>query len=86
LCRSACWNQTSDGRTSFGSPRSQDGKSKRYFPHLRHRKIHATLSARDPDDFNTWNVLSHPDIAPLLALANKPPTFYDNSRKPANPP
>ena len=51
-----------------------------------HRKIHATLSERElAKDFNTWCALqAHPEIAAFIVwLANKPATFYDNSRKPA---
>lgn len=51
-----------------------------------HRKIHATFSERElAADYNTWAALqAHPEIAAFLKwVANKPPVFYDNSRRPA---
>ena len=70
-------------------PKSQGGKSAENTAQVHricHRKIHATFSERElAKDFNTWSALqAHPEIATFIAwLANKPPTFYDNSRKPA---
>lgn len=68
-------------------PRSQGGKTKALIHRICHRKIHATLSERDlARGFNTWEaLLGHPDIATFVRwVANKPPAFYDNSRRPAN--
>lgn len=70
-------------------PKSQGGKSldnTAQIHRICHRKIHATLSERElAKSYNTWQALqAHPEIATFVAwLANKPPTFYDNSRKPA---
>ena len=70
-------------------PRSQGGKSgdnKAQIHRICHRKIHATFSERElASGFSTWPALqTHPEIATFIEwLANKPPTFYDNSRKPA---
>lgn len=70
-------------------PKSQGGKALANTAQIHricHRKIHATFSERElAKTYNTWPVLqAHPEIATFVAwLANKPPTFYDNSRKPA---
>ncbi|MDB5842732.1 MAG: hypothetical protein JWP79_42 [Polaromonas sp.] len=66
-------------------PRSQGGKAKALIHRICHRKIHATFSERElARDFSTWEALrAHPQIAEFVAwLAGKPPTFYDNSRRP----
>ena len=70
-------------------PKSQGGKTQANTAQIHrvcHRKIHATFSERElAKDYNTWHALqAHPEIAAFVVwLANKPPTFYDNSRKPA---
>lgn len=67
-------------------PRSQGGKSKSLIHRICHRKIHATFSERElAQAYHTWAALqAHPEIAAFLRwVANKPPTFYDNSRRPA---
>ena len=67
-------------------PRSQGGKAKTLIHRICHRKIHATLSERElTTHFNTWPALQkHPDIATFVRwVANKPPAFYDNSRRPS---
>lgn len=70
-------------------PKSQGGKALDNTARIHricHRKIHATFSERElAKDFNTFVALRvHPEIATFIDwLANKPPTFYDNSRKPA---
>ena len=67
-------------------PKSQGGKAKALVHRICHRKIHATFSERElAQDFNTWPALRlHPEIAAFLRwVANKPATFYDNSRRPA---
>lgn len=67
-------------------PRSQGGKSKSLIHRICHRKIHATFSERElSQTYHTWAALqAHPEIAAFLRwVANKPPTFYDNSRRPA---
>ena len=70
-------------------PRSKGGKSgdnKALIHRVCHRKIHATLSERElASSYNNWPALqAHPEIAAFIVwLANKPATFYDNSRKPA---
>jgi len=69
-------------------PRSQGGKAKALIHRICHRKIHATFGERElARNFNTWEALqAHPQIAAFVAwLAGKPPTFYDNSRKPKQP-
>ena len=68
-------------------PRSQGGKTKTHIHRICHRKIHATLDERElARGFNTWEaLLAHPDIAAFVRwVANKPPSFYDNSRRPAS--
>ena len=68
-------------------PRSQGGKTKTRIHRICHRKIHATLDERElARGFNTWEaLLAHPDIAAFVRwVANKPPAFYDNSRRPAS--
>ena len=68
-------------------PRSQGGKTKTTIHRICHRKIHATLSERElARGFNTWEALrAHADIATFVRwVANKPPAFYDNSRRPAS--
>ena len=68
-------------------PRSQGGKTKTLIHRICHRKIHVTLCERDlARGFNTWEaLLAHPDIAAFVRwVANKPPAFYDNSRRPAS--
>lgn len=67
-------------------PRSEGGKAKFLIHRICHRKIHATFSERElAQDFNTWQALqAHPEIAAFIRwVANKPPAYYDNSRKPA---
>ena len=66
-------------------PKSCGGKTKELVHRICHRKIHATLSAQElGKNFNSWAALKqHPDIATFINwVANKPTTFYDNSRKP----
>ena len=66
-------------------PRSQGGKIKTPMHRICHRKIHATLAENDlARCFNTWEALqAHPDIATFVRwVANKPPGFCDNSRRP----
>lgn len=67
-------------------PKSQGGKAKAVIHRICHRKIHATFSERElAQDFSSWSALRlHPEIAAFLRwVANKPVTFYDNSRRPA---
>ena len=67
-------------------PKSQGGKTKALIHRICHRKIHATFSERElAQNFSNWPALAvHPEIATFLRwVANKPPTFYDNSRRPA---
>ena len=67
-------------------PRSQGGKAKALIHRICHRKIHATFSERElASAYSTWQALkTHPDMAIFLHwVANKPPAFYDNSRRPA---
>ena len=67
-------------------PRSQGGKAKSTIHRICHRKIHATLSERElAADYSHWAALqAHPEIAAFVTwVANKPATFYDNSRRPA---
>lgn len=67
-------------------PRSQGGKVKFAIHRICHRKIHATLSERElAAGYTSWEALrSHPEISVFIHwLTNKPPTFYDNSRRPA---
>ena len=67
-------------------PRSQGGKTKTLIHRICHRKIHATFSERElARDFSTWEALkTHPEIAAFVAWVDgKPPSFYDNSRRPA---
>lgn len=67
-------------------PKSQGGKTKSLIHKICHRKIHANFSEKElATSFFSWQALrQHPDIAAFVQwLANKPPTFYDNSRKPA---
>lgn len=70
-------------------PKSRGGKTldnTALIHRICHRKIHATFSERElATGFNTWAALqAHAEIATFITwLANKPPTFYDNSRKPA---
>lgn len=67
-------------------PKSQGGKSKSPIHRICHRKIHATFSERElAKDFSSWSSLRlHPEIAAFIVwIANKPLTFYDNSRRPA---
>jgi hypothetical protein len=67
-------------------PRSQGGKIKTAIHRICHRKIHATLSERElAAGYDNWAALqSHPEIATFVKwVANKPPAFYDNSRRPA---
>lgn len=70
-------------------PKSQGGKTldnTAVIHRICHRKIHATFSERElARGFSTWAALqAHVEIATFIAwLTNKPPTFYDNSRKPA---
>ncbi len=68
-------------------PKSKGGKTKALVHRICHRKIHATLSERElACSYNNWAALrTHPDIAVFLKwVANKPSTFYDNSRRPAH--
>lgn len=68
-------------------PKSYGGKAKEKIHRICHRKIHATLNEKElANTFNTWaSLLQHPDIAAFVRwVANKPVTFYDNSRRPAN--
>ena len=67
-------------------PSSQGGKAKALIHRICHRKIHATFSERElATDYSTWLALqAHPEIADFVRwVANKPPTFYANSRRPA---
>ena len=67
-------------------PRSQGGRKKETIHRICHRKIHATFSERElAQGFSDWVALkNHPEIAAFLRwVANKPPAFYDNSRRPA---
>ncbi len=67
-------------------PKSHGGKTKALIHRICHRKIHATFSERElAKDFSTWQALKlHPEIATFLRwVANKPATFFDNSRRPA---
>ena len=67
-------------------PKSHGGKIKFPIHRICHRKIHATFSERElAKDFSSWSALKlHPEIAAFVAwVANKPLTFYDNSRRPA---
>lgn len=67
-------------------PRSRGGKAKSLVHRICHRKIHATLDERElAQSFSTWAALrAHPEIATFIRwLANKPATYYDNSRRPA---
>lgn len=67
-------------------PRSEGGKIKAVIHRICHRKIHATFSERElTQGFSTWQALqAHPEIAAFVKwVANKPPAFYDNSRRPA---
>lgn len=67
-------------------PCSQGGKASTPVHRICHRKIHATFSERElATHYNTWDALrTHPEIAAFVRwVANKPPAFYDNSRKPA---
>ncbi len=67
-------------------PKSHGGKTKTPIHRICHRKIHATLSERElARDFDTWSALKlHSEISAFVAwVANKPLTFYDNSRRPA---
>ena len=70
-------------------PKSQGGKALENTAQIHrvcHRKIHATFSERElAKNYNTWPELqAHPEIAIFITwLANKSPSFYDNSRKPA---
>ena len=67
-------------------PRSQGGKTKSLVHRICHRKIHATLSDSELGSvYNRWAVLqANPEIAAFVKwVANKPPEFYDNSRRPA---
>ena len=67
-------------------PRSHGGKIKTRMHRICHRKIHATLSERELAlQFNTWEALqAQPEIATFVRwVANKPPAFYDNSRRSA---
>lgn len=66
-------------------PRSEGGKQKTPIHRICHRKIHATLSERElAQQYSSWDALkAHPEIAAFVRwVANKPPAFYDNSRKP----
>ena len=67
-------------------PKSQGGRAKTLVHRICHRKIHATFSERElATQFNTWVALkAHPEIAAFVKwVVNKPPAFYDNSRRPA---
>ena len=67
-------------------PKSKGGKAKAQIHRICHRKIHATLSERElAASYSSWQALqSHPEIATFVTwVANKPSTFYDNSRRPA---
>ena len=67
-------------------PRSHGGRAKSVIHRICHRKIHATLSEHElAAAYNNWAALqSHPEIATFVKwVANKPATFYDNSRRPA---
>jgi len=67
-------------------PRSQGGRAKSLIHRICHRKIHATFSERElAVHYASWEALrAHPEIAAFVRwVANKPPTFYDNSRRPA---
>jgi len=67
-------------------PRSHGGKTKAPIHRICHRKIHATFHERElAQTYHTWAALqAHPEIAAFLRwVANKPPAFYDNSRRPA---
>ena len=67
-------------------PKSKGGKAKALIHRICHRKIHATLSERElATEYSNWAALqAHPEIAVFLKwVANKPYTFYDNSRRPA---
>lgn len=68
-------------------PKSQGGREKFSMHRICHRKIHATLSEKElARNFTTWASLqAHEEIATFIAwVKNKPPEFYDNSRKSAN--
>lgn len=68
-------------------PRSEGGKTKALIHRICHRKIHATLSERElARSYSNWAALqAHPEITAFIAwVANKAPTFYDNSRRPAH--
>ena len=68
-------------------PRSEGGKAKAAIHRICHRKIHASLNEHElATNYNTWTALqAHHEIASFLKwVANKPPTYYDNSRRSAN--
>jgi hypothetical protein len=65
-------------------PKSEGGQEAFRIHRICHRKIHATLSERVlAARFNTWAELqAQPDIAAFIRwVANKDPSYYDNSRR-----
>ena len=65
-------------------PKSQGGVEQFRIHRICHRKIHATFSEKElARSFNTWAALqAHEAIAGFIQwVANKHPSYYDNSRR-----